>query len=292
MEKKRKGFSTEAIHGSTVKDQYGALVTPIYNTSTFVFDSTAQGAARFAQEEEGYIYSRLGTPTCTALEETLAKLEGGEAALVTATGMGAVTATIWTCISAGQEIIADKTLYGCTFEFFEHHLSRFGVKVHFIEMADEEELKATLNENTRIVYLETPANPNLKIIDIENHPFVHRFCLSDGFSDLLRIRAAVENDNICGQNGFCPAIFIEDLAHRIPRCPQLFLLVQHAVPVGMRRLFRGTSVDEQHVCHGSDRCAVFMILRLALEDNPIHSGFDHPPESIVPPCLQQLICPS
>ncbi|MBQ1476625.1 MAG: methionine gamma-lyase [Erysipelotrichaceae bacterium] len=167
MEKKRKGFSTEAIHGSTVKDQYGALVTPIYNTSTFVFDSTAQGAARFAQEEEGYIYSRLGTPTCTALEETLAKLEGGEAALVTATGMGAVTATIWTCISAGQEIIADKTLYGCTFEFFEHHLSRFGVKVHFIEMADEEELKATLNENTRIVYLETPANPNLKIIDIE-----------------------------------------------------------------------------------------------------------------------------
>ncbi len=167
MEKKRKGFSTEAIHGSTVKDQYGALVTPIYNTSTFVFDSTAQGAARFAQEEEGYIYSRLGTPTCTALEETLAKLEGGEAALVTATGMGAVTATIWTCISAGQEIIADKTLYGCTFEFFEHHLSRFGVKVHFIEMGDEEELKATLNENTRIVYLETPANPNLKIIDIE-----------------------------------------------------------------------------------------------------------------------------
>ena len=167
MEKKRKGFSTEAIHGSTVKDQYGALVTPIYNTSTFVFDSTAQGAARFAQEEEGYIYSRLGTPTCTALEETLANLEGGEAALVTATGMGAVTATIWTCISAGQEIIADKTLYGCTFEFFEHHLSRFGIKVHFIEMGDEEELKATLNENTRIVYLETPANPNLKIIDIE-----------------------------------------------------------------------------------------------------------------------------
>ena len=163
----KKGFSTEAIHGSSLKDQYGALITPIYNSSTFIFDSTAQGAARFALEEPGYIYSRLGTPTTTALEEKLAKLEHGEAGLVTATGMGTVTATIWTVINGGEEIIADKTLYGCTFEFFEHHLSRFGVTVHFIEMANEDELRAALNDKTKIVYLETPANPNLKIIDIE-----------------------------------------------------------------------------------------------------------------------------
>lgn len=160
-------FSTDALHGSSMKDAYGALVTPIYNSSTFIFDSTAQGAARFALEEAGYIYGRIGNPTCAALEETMAKLEGGEAALVTASGMGAITATIWTCISAGGEIVADKTLYGCTFEFFEHHLSRFGVKVHFIEMTDEAQLHAALNEKTRIVYLETPANPNLKITDIE-----------------------------------------------------------------------------------------------------------------------------
>lgn len=160
-------FSTDALHGISMKDAYGALVTPIYNSSTFIFDSTAQGAARFALEEAGYIYGRIGNPTCAALEETMAKLEGGEAALVTASGMGAITATIWTCISAGEEIVADKTLYGCTFEFFEHHLSRFGVKVHFIEMTDEAQLRAALNEKTRIVYLETPANPNLKITDIE-----------------------------------------------------------------------------------------------------------------------------
>ena len=160
-------FSTDALHGSSMKDAYGALVTPIYNSSTFIFDSTAQGAARFALEEAGYIYGRIGNPTCAALEETMAKLEGGEAALVTASGMGAITATIWTSISAGEEIVADKTLYGCTFEFFEHHLSRFGVKVHFIEMTDEAQLRAALNEKTRIVYLETPANPNLKITDIE-----------------------------------------------------------------------------------------------------------------------------
>lgn len=167
MGNEKKGFSTTSIHGSSLKDQYGSLIMPIYNSSTFIFDSTAQGAARFALEEPGYIYSRLGTPTCTALEETLAKLEHGEAGLVTATGMGAVTATIWTVINGGEEIIADKTLYGCTFEFFEHHLSRFGVKVHFIEMSNEDELRAALNDKTKIVYLETPANPNLKIIDIE-----------------------------------------------------------------------------------------------------------------------------
>ena len=166
MAKETKGFSTTSIHGSSMKDQYGSLIMPIYNSSTFIFESTAQGAARFALEEPGYIYSRLGTPTCTALEETLAKLEHGEAGLVTATGMGAVTATIWTVINGGEEIIADKTLYGCTFEFFEHHLSRFGVTVHFIEMSNEDELRAALNDKTKIVYLETPANPNLKIIDI------------------------------------------------------------------------------------------------------------------------------
>ncbi len=167
MSSENYGFSTNAIHGSSLKDGYGALVTPIYNSSTFIFDSTAQGAARFALEEPGYIYTRIGNPTCAALEENLARLEGGEAALSTVSGMGAITATIWTCISAGEEIVADKTLYGCTFEFFEHHLSRFGVKVHFIEMTREEELRAALNEKTRIVYLETPANPNLKITDIE-----------------------------------------------------------------------------------------------------------------------------
>ncbi len=167
MKESIRKISTDAIHGGSNRDQYGSLITPIYNTSTYIFDSTAQGAARFALEEPGYIYPRIGSPTCNDLEDILARLEGGEAGLVTATGMGAITATIWTMINGGEEIIADKTLYGCTFEFFRHHLSRFGVTVHFIEMSDENELRAALNEKTKIVYLETPANPNLKIIDIE-----------------------------------------------------------------------------------------------------------------------------
>ena len=87
--------------------------------------------------EPGYIYTRIGNPSCVAVEQKVAKLEGGEAAIATSSGMGAITATIWTCINGGEEIIADKTLYGCTFEFFEHHLSRFGVKVRFIDITSE-----------------------------------------------------------------------------------------------------------------------------------------------------------
>lgn len=167
MSSNKQGYGTRAIHAGKQKDANGALITPIYQSSTYIFDSTAQGAARFALEEPGYIYARLGSPSTAVLEAKLADLEGGEAALVTASGMGAVTSTIWTLINAGEEIVADKTLYGCTFEFFEHHLSRFNVKVNFIEITDEAQLRAALNERTRIVYLETPANPNLKITDIE-----------------------------------------------------------------------------------------------------------------------------
>ena len=87
-------------------------------------------------------------------------------------------ATIWTTISAGQEIVADKTLYGCTFEFLEHHITRFGVKVHFIDMSNEDELRAALSPDTRIVYLETPANPTLKITDIRKTAAIaHGACL-------------------------------------------------------------------------------------------------------------------
>ena len=166
MMNEKYSFETIAIHGKEDKDQFGSLITPVYNTSTFIFDSTAQGAARFALEEPGYIYTRIGNPSCLALEQKIARLEGGEAAIATATGMGAVTATIWTCISGGEEIVTDKALYGCTFEFFEHHLSRFGVTVRFIDINDEEQLRAAINEKTRIVYFETPVNPNLKVTDI------------------------------------------------------------------------------------------------------------------------------
>ena len=167
MLKENCGFGTKAIHAGNVKDaQYGALTTPIYQTSTFVFDSCEQGGRRFAGEEAGYIYTRLGNPTTSVLEAKVAALEGGEACVATASGMGAISSCLWTIAGAGKHILADGTLYGCTFALLNHGISRYGVEVDFIDTSDLAALKAHLKPNTCAVYLETPANPNLKITDI------------------------------------------------------------------------------------------------------------------------------
>ena len=98
-------FSTRAIHAGYMKNEHGALAVPIYQTSTFIFDSAEQGGRRFALEEDGYIYTRLGNPTTSQLEAKIADLEGGEAALATASGMGAITSAIWSHIKAGDHIV-------------------------------------------------------------------------------------------------------------------------------------------------------------------------------------------
>ena len=167
MENKKAGFGTVSIHGGSCKNPYGTLAVPIFQTSTFVFDSAEQGGKRFALEEPGYIYSRLGNPTTTVLEDKIAQLEHGEAAVATSSGMGAISSVMWTILKTGDHIISDKTLYGCTFAFFNHGLSRFGIEVSFVDTADAEAVKKAMKPNTRAVYLETPANPNLKIVDIK-----------------------------------------------------------------------------------------------------------------------------
>ena len=160
-------FETRAIHaGSMEREGFGALATPIYQTSTFYFDSAEQGGRRFAGEEEGFIYSRLGNPTTDVLEKKIADLECGEAAVATASGIGAITTVFWTLLQAGDHVVADKTLYGCTFAFLTHGLSRFGVEVSFVDTTDLGAVRAALRPNTRIVYFESPANPNMKITDI------------------------------------------------------------------------------------------------------------------------------
>ena len=161
------GLGTKAIHAGNVKDtQYGALTTPIYQTSTFVFDSCEQGGRRFAGQEGGYIYTRLGNPTVSVLENKVAALECGEACVAAASGMGAISSALWTIAGTGKHIVADGTLYGCTFALLNHGMSRYGVEVSFVDTSDLAAVKAALKENTCAVYLETPANPNLKIADI------------------------------------------------------------------------------------------------------------------------------
>ncbi|WP_312815114.1 methionine gamma-lyase [Sedimentibacter sp.] len=160
-------FSTRAVHAGYVKNEYGALATPIYQTSTFIFDSAEQGGKRFALEEEGYIYTRLGNPTNTQVEEKLASLENAEAAVSMSSGMGAITSVVWAKVKAGDHIVAAKTLYGCTFAFLNHGVSRFNVEVDFVDTSDPENIRKAMKPNTRIVYLESPANPNMLIADIK-----------------------------------------------------------------------------------------------------------------------------
>lgn len=168
MVKENSGFGTKAIHGGKMKDtQYGALTMPIYQTSTFEFDCCEQGGRRFAGEEKGYIYTRLGNPSISAVENKVALLESGEACAAASSGMGAVSACLWSIAGAGKHILADETLYGCTFALLNHGMTRYGVEVTFVDTSDLEQVKANLKENTVCVYLETPANPNLKISDIQ-----------------------------------------------------------------------------------------------------------------------------
>ena len=166
MDCKNMGFATRQIHAGKHDNGVGALCTPIYQTSTFEFDTVQQGGARFAGQEEGYIYSRLANPSLTQVEEKLAALEGGEAALATASGMGAISSALWSSVEAGDEIVASDTLYGCTFALLNHGMSKFGVGVKFVDFADLAAVKAALTEKTKVVYLETPCNPTLKVVDI------------------------------------------------------------------------------------------------------------------------------
>lgn len=161
------GFATRAIHHGYRPDaHHGALVPPIYQTSTYAFPTVEYGAACFSGEQKAHFYSRISNPTLDLLEQRMAVLEGAEAAVSFASGMGAITATAWTLLGAGDEIIVDRTLYGCTHTFFEHGLTRFGVTVTRLDLSDATVLEGAISSRTRFVYFETPANPNMRMIDI------------------------------------------------------------------------------------------------------------------------------
>ena len=167
MRSDQAGFSTRAIHaGYDPADEHGALTPPVHLTSTFAFESAEAGGEMFAGTREGHFYSRISNPTTDLLERRLASLEGAEAAVATASGMGAITATLWSFLRAGDEVITDQTLYGCTFAFLRDGLTRFGVTVRQVDMTRPDDLAAAISDRTRIVYFETPANPNMRLVDI------------------------------------------------------------------------------------------------------------------------------
>jgi cystathionine gamma-lyase/methionine-gamma-lyase len=161
------GFATRSIHaGYDPLDYHGSLNPPVFLNSTYAFDRSETGSDRFAGTAPGYICSRVGNPTVTVLETRLAALEEGEAALATSSGMGAITAVIWTLLKTGDEIVADKTLYGCTFALLHHQVARFGITTRFLDLTDPGNLTRALTAKTRMVITETPSNPNMRIVDI------------------------------------------------------------------------------------------------------------------------------
>ncbi|MDO6720016.1 aminotransferase class I/II-fold pyridoxal phosphate-dependent enzyme [Psychrosphaera sp. 1_MG-2023] len=168
-------IETLCIHAGKVKGAHqGALTTPLYQTSTFVFESAEQGARRFAGEEEGYIYTRLGNPTTRELELKMAAMEKMEDAAATATGMAAVSGAVLSFLQAGDHVIVSKAIYGCSFALFNHQLPKFGIEVTFVDMTDDANLLPALKPNTKMLFAETPINPNLEVLDLAK---IGAFCL-------------------------------------------------------------------------------------------------------------------
>ncbi len=161
-------MATKVIHAAQHPDpQTGAVAPPIYQTSTFAFESAAQGAARFAGTEPGYIYTRIGNPTTATLEENVAILEGGAGGLATASGMAAVSTTLLALLSKGDHMIGTDAVYGPSRVVVEREFARFGIESDFLDTADLGLIEKHIKPNTKVLYVETPANPTIKLTDIE-----------------------------------------------------------------------------------------------------------------------------
>ncbi|MBI4613587.1 MAG: aminotransferase class I/II-fold pyridoxal phosphate-dependent enzyme [Planctomycetes bacterium] len=167
------GFATIAIHGKRRlhKDEPGPPVrsvsVPIYQSSTFVFESAEQGARIFAGEEEGYVYTRIGNPTQERLEIEMAFLEGAEAGLAFASGMAAISAIVFALCRSGDNLVASETIYGGTHKLFRQTLSPLAIEARELDATRLDCLERAIDSRTRLVYIETPANPTLQILDIE-----------------------------------------------------------------------------------------------------------------------------
>ncbi|MDP4011910.1 MAG: aminotransferase class I/II-fold pyridoxal phosphate-dependent enzyme [Candidatus Roizmanbacteria bacterium] len=167
--KRQLKFASQNIHIGLRKSDptFGSVVTPIYPSSTFQFPSAHEGALRFCGKKKGLIYSRFTNPTVYALEKKLAALENGERALATSSGMSAITLTLLHHLKHGDSIIAHKVIYGGTFEFIAHILPKFGVKVYMVDANNSEEILSKIDKTTKVIYFETPTNPLLEIVDIQ-----------------------------------------------------------------------------------------------------------------------------
>ena len=164
---KRRGLSTRAVHaGEMLDNEHGSVNTPIYQTSTFFFPTEERESWEGKVPEGRYIYTRHGNPTIAAAEEKLAALEGGERALVFSSGMAAITSTILSLVGKGDHVVAIEDLYGGTFAFMGQELPRLGVELSMVSSSDLTQMEHAINSKTKLVYIESPTNPLLKLVDI------------------------------------------------------------------------------------------------------------------------------
>ncbi|OHC60331.1 MAG: O-succinylhomoserine sulfhydrylase [Rhodocyclales bacterium RIFCSPLOWO2_02_FULL_63_24] len=159
-------FETLAVRAGQERSQFGEHSEALYLTSSFVFESAAQAAARFSGEEEGNVYARFTNPTVTTMQQRLAALEGAEGCVATATGMAAILSTVMALMKAGEHIVASRSIFGATQQLFGTILPRFGVETSFVDTGSVEAFRAALRPSTKLVFVETPSNPLTEVFDI------------------------------------------------------------------------------------------------------------------------------
>jgi methionine-gamma-lyase len=166
MNTRELGLESKLVHAGIGPDVHGSVVPPIYQTSTFQFESAQNGADRFSKKAGGYIYTRIGNPTIAALESCVAELEGGVGAVATSSGMGAVMTTYMALLGQGDHLVSTASVYGPSRILMEKHFSRFGVESTYVDTSDFDNVRRALVDRTRLIYIETPSNPLMQITDI------------------------------------------------------------------------------------------------------------------------------
>ena len=166
MKTKDKGFSTKLIHAGAFDDEFGSATVPIYQSSTFRFKSAQHGADCFSGASDGYIYTRIANPTIRAFEQNIAELENGYDGIATSSGMGAISSVYMALLGAGSHIISSGAVYGPARGVLEQDFSRFNVESTFVNTGNIENILAAIQPNTKVLYIETPANPTMEITDI------------------------------------------------------------------------------------------------------------------------------
>ena len=167
MDTKNLGFNSKLIHAGDFEDEFGSAVTPIYQTSTFSFKSAQHGADCFSGKDNGYIYTRIGNPTINALENKLAELENGYRGIALSSGMAAVSTVYMAFLEKGAHMISTGAVYGPSRAIVASHFEKFGVEASFVDTSVLENIEKAIKPNTKLLYLETPANPTIQLTDIK-----------------------------------------------------------------------------------------------------------------------------